>query len=192
MAGSPDNNRPDSLFQAPLDEVTLRIVASIRAHRPQVVICDNRFGGYGHPDHIKLHQATVEAFSAAGDPRRYPDAGAPWQPERLYHPAFSPGILKAVVRLMPLVGRDPRRFGRNGDIDLTQMISWETPVHARIDARATYQVKMTASACHRSQGGPTGAFSRLPGFLLRRMFGYETFTRGYPDPPAQVVDDLFE
>ena len=65
-----------------------RIAASIRRHRPQVIICDNQFGGYGHPDHIKLHQATLAAFDAAADPACYPDAGPPHRAERLYHPAF--------------------------------------------------------------------------------------------------------
>ncbi len=76
IAGSPDNAHPQSLYQAPLDQVVGRIVRSIRVHRPQVVICDNRFGGYGHPDHIKLHQATVVACRAAGDAGQYPEAGA--------------------------------------------------------------------------------------------------------------------
>ena len=62
MAGAPENAHPDSLFQAPLAEVAGKIAASIRRHRPQVIICDNQFGGYGHPDHIKLHQATLAAF----------------------------------------------------------------------------------------------------------------------------------
>jgi N-acetyl-1-D-myo-inositol-2-amino-2-deoxy-alpha-D-glucopyranoside deacetylase/mycothiol S-conjugate amidase len=77
MAGSPDNEHPASLYQAPLDEVTGKIVASMRQHRPQVVICDNQFGGYGHPDHIKLHQATVRAFEVANDAAHYPEAGPP-------------------------------------------------------------------------------------------------------------------
>jgi hypothetical protein len=133
MAGSADNSHPQSLFQAPVEEVVGKIVASIRRRRPQVILCDNEFGGYGHPDHIKLHDAAVQAFSAAADPSQYPEAGEPWTPQRLYFTAFTPGLLKLLVRLMPLLGRDPRKFGRNGDIDLVQVVSWETPVHARVE-----------------------------------------------------------
>ena len=43
---------------------------------------------------------------------RFPEAGPSHRPERLYHPAFTAGLLKVLVRLMPLLGRDPRRFGR--------------------------------------------------------------------------------
>lgn len=192
MAGAPDNQHPDSLVQAPMDRLVGQIVASIRKHRPQVVICDNQFGGYGHPDHIKLHQATVQACAAAADGARYPEAGSPHRADRLYFTAFNPGVLKWVVRLMPLVGRDPRKFGRNNDIDLTQIVGWATPVHVRIDVRPYYAVKQRASACHRSQGGPAQAFSWLPRFLIQRMFGWETFQQGVPSPTAQRQrTDLF-
>jgi N-acetyl-1-D-myo-inositol-2-amino-2-deoxy-alpha-D-glucopyranoside deacetylase/mycothiol S-conjugate amidase len=186
MAGSPDNQHPQSLYQAPMQQVVGQIVASIRRHRPQVIICDNQYGGYGHPDHIKLHQATVQAFQAAPDPQLYPEAGSPHQPEQLYFTAFSPGLLKLVVRLMPLFGRNPRRFGRNQDIDLVQIVSWETPVHARVDVRAYLDVKQRAAACHASQGGGQEQFRWLPGPIRRRWLGFETFTQGYPVPAAQA------
>jgi mycothiol S-conjugate amidase len=42
-------------------------------------------GGYPHPDHIRCHQVSMAAFEAAGDPERFPDAGEPWQPLKLYY-----------------------------------------------------------------------------------------------------------
>ena len=192
MAGTADNHHPQSLFQAPMEQVVARIVASIRQHQPQVIICDNQYGGYGHPDHIKLHQATVQAFAAAGDATRHPEAGLPWQPQRLYFTAFSPGLLKLLVRLMPLVRRNPRQFGRNKDIDLIQIVSWETPVHARVDVRPYLDIKQRASACHKSQGGGTQQMRGLPAFIARRYLSYETFTQGFPAPPTDGVQgDLF-
>jgi mycothiol S-conjugate amidase len=193
MAGSADNQHPKSLFQAPIEDVVGKIVASIRQHRPQVILCDNEYGGYGHPDHIKLHQATVRAFTAASDPKLFPEAGPAHAAERLYYTAFTPGLLKWLVRLMPLVGRDPRRFGRNADIDLLQIVKWETPVHARIDVRRYLDAKFKASACHRSQAGPAEGFGVLPRFVVRRMFGTETFIQGYPLPAAGagIGNELF-
>jgi N-acetyl-1-D-myo-inositol-2-amino-2-deoxy-alpha-D-glucopyranoside deacetylase/mycothiol S-conjugate amidase len=193
MAGSPDNQHPASLFQAPMAQVVGQIVASIRKHRPQVVICDNEFGGYGHPDHIKLHQATVQACQAAGDASQFTEAGIPWQPERLYFTAFSAGWLKFLVRLMPLIGRNPRQFGRNKDIDLVEIISWETPIHARVDVWSYHEIKIQASACHKSQGGGPDFLERLPAFLQRRLAGYETFMQGYPppNPKVKLLNDLF-
>ncbi len=134
MRGAPENDHPDSLVQAPMDRLVGQIVESIRKHKPQVIMCDNQFGGYGHPDHIKLHQATMKAFYAAADGAQYPEAGAPHQAAALYHPAFGFRAFKLAVRLMPLVGRDPHKFGKNGDIDLAEVVQWETP-GARPDRR---------------------------------------------------------
>ncbi len=193
MAGAEENQHPESLYQAPLDKVVGQIVASIRRHRPQAIICDNQFGGYGHPDHIKLHRATMEAFGAAADGSRFPEAGPPYRPERLYHPAFTAGLLKVLVRLMPLLGRDPRRFGRNHDIDLLQVTQWETPAHVRLDISRYADIKAAASACHRSQGGPVEMYKHLPGFITRRLLGSESFTQAIPapQPGARKAQDLF-
>lgn len=192
MRGAPENDHPDSLFQAPMDRLVGQIVTSIRKHKPQVIMCDNQYGGYGHPDHIKLHQATMQAFHAAADGAQYPEAGDPHQAQALYHPAFGFKLFKVGVRLAPLVGRDPRKFGKNGDIDLTEVVQWETPVHARIDVSKYLDVKLAASACHKSQGGPMEMTKRLPGWLVRRMFGSEGFTQAIPEPKrGKVIQDLF-
>ena len=194
MAGSVDNDHPLSLYQAPMEDVVAQIVASIRRHRPQVVICDNPHGGYGHPDHLKLHAATVEAFRAAGDPERFPGDEAAFQPQRLLDTAFSAGIFRFLVRLLPLFRRDPRRFGRNDDIDLVEILTWETPIHVRVDVRSSLATKEAASACHKSQGGGNGGpFRFIPWPLRNRWLGDETFMQGSPEPQpgAAVLTDLF-
>jgi N-acetyl-1-D-myo-inositol-2-amino-2-deoxy-alpha-D-glucopyranoside deacetylase/mycothiol S-conjugate amidase len=194
MPGTADNDHPNSLYQAPMEIVVAQIVAAIRSHRPQVVICDNSHGGYGHPDHIKLHQATVQAFHLAGDGSRFPEAGDPYQPQSLYFTAFSAGLFKWVVRLMPLLGRNPRKAGRNQDIDLVQITSWETPIHVRIDVGPYLDVKQQASACHASQGGGgAGPFRWVPAPLRKRWLREETFMQGFPEPqPAgKPRKDLF-
>jgi LmbE family N-acetylglucosaminyl deacetylase len=157
-------------------------------------MCDNEYGGYGHPDHVKLHQATMRAFYAAGDPTQWPEHGPAWQPQKLYHPAFGFGLFKWLVRLAPIMGRDPKKFGRNGDIDLTEVLTWELPSHARIDVSRYIHIKEAASACHRSQGGPMQMTQRLPAWLRRRIFKYEGFTQAIPSPVsgAPKARDLFE
>ena len=77
MPGSPANNHPDALAAAPLDEVAAKVAQLIRKIRPQVVVTFDPIGGYRHPDHIAIHQATVKAFYAAGDPAVYPAKSRP-------------------------------------------------------------------------------------------------------------------
>jgi mycothiol S-conjugate amidase len=71
---------------ADIDEATGRLVALIRAERPQVILTyndDQR--GYPHPDHLRVHDISVLAFERAGDPTWYPELGAPWQPSKMYY-----------------------------------------------------------------------------------------------------------
>jgi mycothiol S-conjugate amidase len=83
--GDPKPPLPDGCFAlVPTEEAAGRLVAAIRRFRPHVVTTYDEKGGYPHPDHIKVHDITIPAFDAAGDPDQYPDAGEPWQPLKLY------------------------------------------------------------------------------------------------------------
>ena len=69
----------------PLEAAARPLVQAVREFRPHVILTYDENGGYPHPDHIKTHEVSVEAFEAAGDPDRYPGTGEPWQPLKLYY-----------------------------------------------------------------------------------------------------------
>jgi mycothiol S-conjugate amidase len=69
----------------PLEEAAAPLVRLIREFRPHVLTTYDERGGYPHPDHVMCHKVSVAAFEAAGDPERYPEAGEPWQPLKLYY-----------------------------------------------------------------------------------------------------------
>jgi mycothiol S-conjugate amidase len=183
MQGSADNAHPASLVQAPLAEVAGRLVVLIRTLRPQVVITFAPYGGYGHPDHIKIHHATMAAFEAAGDARSHPEqlaAGlAPWQPQRLYYATFGTRLLRAGVAILQFIGQDPRRAGTNRDVDFVEAARQATPVTTTIDTSAYIEEKLRAWECHRSQLGGMGLL-RMPNPLRTLWLGREQFTRAIP------------
>lgn len=197
MMGTPENEHPQCLYRADRAELIGRIVREIRRLRPHVVVTFDPFGGYGHPDHITMHQATVSAFHAAGDPAQYPEhlaeGLAPWQPAKLYYTAFPRLPLQVMILLARLRGQDPRHMGRNRDLDLQAALEHMLPAHARINV-ARYQGPWdAAAACHASQQNPreTGSlFDRL----RRVIFRHQDFTRAYPVPGARapLERDLFE
>jgi Uncharacterized proteins, LmbE homologs len=192
MPGSPDNQHPQALAAQPLDEVAANVVCYIRQLQPQVVLTFDPIGGYRHPDHIAIQRATALAFERSADPGFAPQSGPPWQPQRLYFHKMPNGLLKFAVKVLPLVGRDPHKFGSNGDIDLVPIAEASFPTHARIDIRSVLKKKENAGACHASQGG-----GRMGGgvvSLLMRMFsGSETFMRAYPPfgKGEKIAQDLF-
>jgi N-acetyl-1-D-myo-inositol-2-amino-2-deoxy-alpha-D-glucopyranoside deacetylase len=194
MSGTADNRDPRAFVNADPDRVTGQLVKLIRDIRPQVVVTFDPFGGYGHPDHIFAHHRATEAFHAAGDANRYPEAGTAYRPQKLYWTAFPRLWLKLAVRFMRLRGRDPSKFGRNQDIDLSAIAEHEYPITSVIDIWPHYEVKVEASKCHASQGGSGVPIRRLPRLLQRRLLGHERFTRVEPPPNGlrRQEQDLFE
>ena len=148
--------------------------------QPQVVVTHDPFGGYGHPDHIRVCEAVTAAFYLAQSP------------QKLYYTAMPKGFLKVMVRLLPLWGVDPAAIGRNKDINLVEISRWDTPINAKIDVSAYMAVKDAASKAHASQynGGPSWA-QRFPEFIKRRVLGTDTFTRAYPAANGVIETDLF-
>jgi mycothiol S-conjugate amidase len=84
--GDPLPPLPEGCFAlGELEEQTGALVELFRKERPHVVTTYDENGGYPHPDHIRCHQVTLAAFEASGDPDRFPEAGEPWQPLKLYY-----------------------------------------------------------------------------------------------------------
>ncbi len=190
MAGSEDNQINNSLNAAGIDEVAERIMGYLDEIKPDVVLTHDQYGGYGHPDHIKLHYATRRAYELkygiflhqATDGRmEYAEQTVKAVPAapRMYYPVFPKSMAKFGVWLMPLLRQDPTKFGRNKDINLAQIASWEVPVTCKIDIRPWREVKKRASACHASQSGP-GQAPFIVRMLFRLQNRYETFARAYP------------
>ncbi|MFI0737184.1 mycothiol conjugate amidase Mca [Streptomyces sp. NPDC021100] len=84
--GDPLPPLPEGCFALQdVDEAAGALVKLIREFKPHVITTYDENGGYPHPDHIMTHKISMVAFEAAGDPSRYPEAGEPWQPLKLYY-----------------------------------------------------------------------------------------------------------
>ncbi|MCB9140557.1 MAG: PIG-L family deacetylase, partial [Caldilineaceae bacterium] len=82
-------NGAEALDKWGQERLVREIVRAIRFVQPQIVI--GRWSGTendGHGHHQAVGQATLEAFTAAGDPQQYPELRAhglaAWQPRKLY------------------------------------------------------------------------------------------------------------
>ena len=193
MKGSDDNQHPEAQINHPVEEVAARVVKIIRDIKPDIILTFDPIGGYKHPDHIHIHQATVLAFDRASDASFHPEAGSPFKPRALYFQVFPRGFLKWATRLMTLLGKDPTKWGRNGDINLKELADVDFPVHVRLDVRAVSEVKNEAAVCHTSQGG--GQMRRgLMGFVTKALGEHEDYMRAYPpvDSNFRRKYDLFD
>jgi LmbE family N-acetylglucosaminyl deacetylase len=191
MRGSADNDHPEAFIRQPVEQVVQELLGYFRRLQPDVVITHDPYGGYGHPDHIRACEATTAAFhvtraEAAGQPD-----GGRRSPQKLYYTAFPKDMVRFFVRVGRLTGRDMTKFGRNQDINLVEIATWDTPVHTRIDVAAYLPAKERASIAHASQysGGPSW-LRAIPGPLRSRFTRYESFTCAFPAPGADIESDL--
>ncbi|MBB1255059.1 mycothiol conjugate amidase Mca [Streptomyces sp. OF3] len=84
--GDPLPPLPEGCFALQdVEEAAGALVKLIREFRPHVITTYDENGGYPHPDHIMTHRISMVAFDAAADPDRYPEAGQPWRPLKLYY-----------------------------------------------------------------------------------------------------------
>ena len=195
-SGMPDtetNARPDNFANAPLDEAVGRIVRVIRSERPQVIVTyaeDREF--YPHPDHIRVHEVSVPAFDAAGDPDRYPDAGEPWQPSKLYYMGWSRRRVEALHEAHLRLGHESP-FARWFERDFPDHDDRFT---THIDVGGYLDRRRAALLAHRTQVDPEGFWMRLPDEVVREAFPWEEYVLARSlvssaVPEGVPEDDLF-
>jgi len=82
LAGPATDVADDALVRAPLAEVTDDVGALIAHLQPSLVISYDHGGGYGHPDHVRVHDATRAAARSLNTPfaeiRQQADADGEW------------------------------------------------------------------------------------------------------------------
>jgi mycothiol S-conjugate amidase len=177
-SGMPDteyNAHPEAFANASLDEATGRLVRIIREERPQVVLTYDERGGYPHPDHIRTHQVTVAAFDAAGDPDRYPGAGAPFQPLKLYyHASFTRQRLQAI---------HAAAVARGIDSPFSEWLErWDSDEHpepvvtTQVDVSRYLAQRRDALIAHATQIDPNSFWFSIPDEVEAEVYPWEDYT----------------
>jgi mycothiol S-conjugate amidase len=195
-SGMPDteaNARPESFARAPLEEAVGRLVAIVRRARPQVIVTygdDQK--GYPHPDHLRVHEISVIAFDAAGDPGAYPEAGEPWAPSKLYYVGWSGARIVAMHEKFVELGLE----SPFDDGWLERAAANDIPYTTVIDITDYADVRREALLAHATQVDPTSPFwFGLPPEVARGVHPVDEYilARSRVGEPAAGVleDDLF-
>ena len=93
---------------------------------------------------------------------------------------------------MKLMGRDPHKFGHNGDIDLASIAEVSFPTNAVINYLPVAEIRERAAACHASQGGAQNSSGGLIARIRRRLGAKDLFMRAYPPAEKKIEHDLFD
>jgi len=184
---------PDGCFaEQPLEEAVVPLVELIRRFRPHVVVTYDETGGYPHPDHIKTHVISVAAFDAAGNPERYPDAGEPWTPLKLYYShGFSRARVLAFHEALLARGMESpyEEWVKNWTTDRPDP---EERVTTRVQCADWFDVRDRALMAHETQIDPTSRWFTVPRDLQREIWPTEDYelVRSLVDTEVPE-DDLF-
>ena len=174
-----------------MEEQTRALVEVVRRERPHVMTTYDEHGGYPHPDHIRCHEVSVAAFDAAGDPDRFPDAGEPWQPLKLYYNlTFSKPRLTALHEGMLDRGLDSPY--------LEWLDKWEDKpedaarLTTSVECAEWFGTRDRALMAHATQVDPQGRWFACPLDLQQATWPTEDFqlARSLVDT-ALPEDDLF-
>jgi LmbE family N-acetylglucosaminyl deacetylase len=191
MQGWDVNRDPQAFMNQPKEEVSARLFQIMREYQPQVVLTHNAVGDYGHPDHRWVYETSLAAFKDYQAEQSTIGSG---KLPILYAHLIPKGMIKSAIFYYRLVGKDPRHFGENGDVDLVTLFEQNFPVHTVIKYGSVRGVKQQASACHASQGGgaPATGFEALVQKLIDQP--RDSFTQILPQvlPNQPIKSDLFK
>lgn len=173
----------------PLECTTEALVRVIREFRPHVLTTYDENGGYPHPDHVMTHTVTMAAWEAAGDPDRYPHAGEPWQPLKVYYnQTFSKTRVLALHEAMLAEGLESPYADWLHRYD-------DRPVRTvttRVRCDEWFPVRDAALLAHATQIDPDGFFFAVPLEVQARVWPYDDYECGVSYVPiVEGEDDLF-
>ncbi len=187
MDGTEENEHPEAWHQQPPEVAVPAVLEVMRDVRPHFVFTWQEDGGYGHPDHIAAHRHTLAAFDLCGDAEAYPDAGAPWEPERLYWGARTMARFVGIRLEMERRGLLDEPLDDETRARFEEMVQRPAPTASVVvDTSAHIEAKRRAASMHRTQFGEDGMWSKIPDDLLGEFYGEERFYQGRPEWPSDA------
>ncbi|MFS7877081.1 PIG-L deacetylase family protein [Streptomyces asiaticus] len=168
----PDRTR---FARADTEEAAERLAAVLREEDAAMLLTYDANGGYGHRDHIKVHEVGHRAAELAGTPR-------------VLEATIPRDTVERLLRLVRLL-RIPLR---HGPAELTTRFSPRSAITHRYDVRRYARQKQAAAAAHHSQVDGAGRMNpvmrrmlRLPAPLFGLLLGREWYIDTSPSRPPR-------
>ncbi|WP_051951085.1 PIG-L deacetylase family protein [Actinacidiphila yeochonensis] len=160
--------------RADVEEAAQRLAGILREERPRALLSYDANGGYGHRDHLRVHQVGRRAAELGGV-------------DTVLEATMPRDLVVRVLRLI-----DRLRLPIRHDAVAPDAYSPRAAITHRVDVRRYARQKQAALAAHRSQVRGTGRLApllrlllRLPAPVFGLVLGYEWFTDATaPGTPA--------
>lgn len=172
---------PGTFVDATVEEAAARLAAILLDEGADVLTTYDPLGGYGHPDHVRVHEVGREAARLAGTPL-------------VLEATISRDLLALALAVVPQLGLElPAEFVPP---DLSTVYAAAADITHTIDVSRHLAAKRASMQAHVSQttGGTTvrtlAVFLSLPDDLFAAAFGTESFI-DRSRPPGTVETDVF-
>lgn len=174
--------------RAPVEEAAERLAAVLTTERADVLLSYDAAGGYGHRDHVRVHEVGRRAAEIARTPR-------------VLEATVPRDTIARAVRLVGKVYRYPAEFDPT---TFERSFTARADITHRINVRQHIAAKRASMRAHASQASNDGsqsgdrtlaAFLRIPRPLYDVVFGREWFrdpALGDSGEPAGIRNDIFE
>ncbi|MGW4207640.1 PIG-L family deacetylase [Lentzea sp. NPDC004789] len=153
MMGDELNARPGSFWTADVEEVAQKLAAILLEEDATALTIYDRFGGYGHPDHIQVHRVGKRAAEIARTPA-------------VYQAKVRETRLREAMRR---AGEEPSPLGDEAVPD--------SEINVSVDVAKYLDVKRAAMRAHASQIPEDSFFLKLDDQTFAYAFDTECFIR---------------
>lgn len=192
MPGDPGNDHENAFCRSDPEEAVGKIVEIVRAERPDVILCYDEHKNYEHPDHVKVYEYGTRAYYEAGDSSKFPDAGAPWTPSKLYYFAtFTRRRFRALHEAAISEGIESPYAGWLQSWD--EMAFEEPEATTQIDVSDFIEIRSKALMAHATQIDPEGFWFAIPDEIHKKVYPWEDYVLVHSHVPSNFPeDDLFD
>lgn len=170
-----------SLCAASVDDVAADLVTVLQEEHADVLTIYDAVGGYGHRDHVRVHEAGLRAAQLARTPV-------------VVQATVKREAIRRAVRLLGLLRIRP---GGMTPAAFSTTYTARRDITHEVDVRPWARQKQSALRAHASQttGGPTvrtlTVLVRLPLPLFRLVLGREWYVEIGRRAPREPLDDVF-
>lgn len=179
MTGWDQNKEPGCFLQADTEEVAHQLVELLLAESADVFVIYDWHGGYGHPDHIKVHQVGLRAEALFVERQLAGISGSLAVFEAtMNRDEFARMIAVARETGMEIGGDAADDFDPEAPADDGNPFGTpEAELTHQVDVSEYVHLKRAAIACHRSQISDSAFFLQMDEGQFAAAFGTEWFIR---------------
>lgn len=162
MAGELTNENPACFWQSDHDDATARLVTILEEVSADVLTIYDNHGGYGHPDHIRVHTVGMAAANVVGI-------------ANVFEATINRDEIKVMMEAQEAEARARGEEPEVSEIDRSKFGTPVADISYRVDVNECVGAKRQAMIAHRSQIGPDSFFLTMPDEAFAYAFGSEWF-----------------